>query len=57
MVSLSEVVLNVVVFGRDAQLDKLSLERARLLKEAMHLSFNLHKFVIIRDKLAKNEER
>ena len=42
VVGLSEVVLNVVVLGRDAQLDELSLKRARLLKEAMHLSFNLH---------------
>ena len=42
VVSLSEVILNVVVFGRYAQFDELSFKRARLLKEAMHLSFNLH---------------
>lgn len=42
VVGLSEVVLNVVVLGRDAQLDELSLERPRLLEETMYFSFNFH---------------
>ena len=47
VVSLSEVVLNVVVLGRYAQFDELSLERPRLLEETMYLSVYLHscKFV------------
>ena len=42
VVCLSEVVLNVVVFGRYAQFDELSLERARLLEKAVDFTFNLH---------------
>lgn len=43
VVGLPEVVLNVVVFGRDAQLDKLLLKGAGLLKKAMHLAFYFHR--------------
>gem|GEM_PF-5109740 len=42
MVRFSEIVLYVVIFGRDAQLDKLVLECSRLLKEAVDFAFDLH---------------
>lgn len=42
VVSLPEVVLDVVILGRNPKLDELVLERARLLEEAMYLSLNLH---------------
>lgn len=42
VVGLPEVVLNVVVLGGDAQLDKFVFERPGLLEETMYLSFNLH---------------
>jgi hypothetical protein len=42
MVGLAEVVLYVVVLGWYAQLDKLLLERPRLLEETMNLSVNRH---------------
>jgi hypothetical protein len=42
VVGLAEVVLNVVVFRRDAQLYELILERAGLLKKAMDFSLNRH---------------
>ena len=42
MVSLPEVILNVVILGRDTQLDKLILKSAALLEEAMHLTCYLH---------------
>lgn len=39
MISLSEVVLDVVVLGRYAQLDELVLKRATLLKKQCTLPF------------------
>lgn len=42
MVGLPEVVLDIVILCRDAQLDKFILESAALLKEAMHLASYLH---------------
>lgn len=42
MVGLTEVVLDVVVLGRNAQLDELIFECSALLKEAMNLAFNCH---------------
>jgi len=48
MVGLAEVVLDVVVLGRDAQLDELVLECAALLKEAVYFTIYLH-FVKIKN--------
>lgn len=42
MISLPEVVLDIVVLGRDAQLYELVFECAALLKEAMHFSVDFH---------------
>jgi hypothetical protein len=42
VVGLAKVVLNVVVFGGDSQLNKLVLERSALLKETMHFTFYFH---------------
>lgn len=42
VVCLPEIVLDVVVLGRYAQFDELSLKRARLFKETMYFSVNLH---------------
>ena len=42
MVGLSEVVLNIIVLCRNAQLDKLILESSTLLKEAMNFSVDFH---------------
>ena len=42
MVGLTEVILDVIVLCRNAQLDELVLECSGLLKEAMNLSFYFH---------------
>ena len=42
VVGLSKVVLDVIVFGGDSQLDKLILESSALLKEAVYFTFYLH---------------
>jgi hypothetical protein len=42
MVGLSEVVLDIIVLCRNAQLDELVLECSALLKEAMNLSCDFH---------------
>ena len=42
VVRLAEVVLYVVVFGWDAQLDELVLERSALLEKAVNLAVYLH---------------
>ena len=41
VVGLAEVILYVIIFGRNPQLDELSLEGSALLKEAMYFSFYL----------------
>ena len=48
MVSLSEVVLDVVVFGRDAKFDELSLERPRLFEETMYLAVYFHYLLLLK---------
>ena len=47
VVGLPEVVLDVVILGRDSQLDKLLLESAGLLKEAMYFSSNFHCYFLL----------
>ena len=42
VVSLAKVVLNIIVFSRDSQLDKLVLECSTLLKEAVYFTCNFH---------------
>jgi hypothetical protein len=42
MVGLPEIVLDVVIFGRDAELDELVLESARLLKKKMNFTIYNH---------------
>lgn len=42
MVSLAEVILYIVVLGRNPQLNEFLLKSAGLLKEAMYLSFYFH---------------
>lgn len=42
VVSFPEVVLYIIILGRDAQFDKLVLECAALLKEAMYLTSYFH---------------
>ena len=44
MVGLAEVVLDVVVLGRDAQLNELPLECPALLKEAVYFAVDGHSF-------------
>lgn len=45
MVSLAKVVLDIVVLGRNAQLDELFLECSALLKEAVYFSCYLHSYL------------
>ena len=47
MVCFSEIILYVVIFGRDAEFYKLVLEGAALFKEAMNLSFNFHLYFLV----------
>ena len=42
VVRFTEIVLYVVIFRGDAQLDELPLEGAGLLKKAMYFSFDFH---------------
>ena len=42
MVCFSEIILDVVIFGRDAEFYKLVLERARLLKKKMNFTIYNH---------------
>ena len=42
VIRLAEIVLDVVVLGRDSEFDELPLERPRLLEEAVNFSFDLH---------------
>ena len=42
VVGLPEIILDVVIFGRDAELYKLVLERAALFEKAMYLTLNFH---------------
>ena len=42
VVGLLEIILDVVIFGRDAELYKLVLERSTLLEKAMYLTFDFH---------------
>ena len=45
VVGLPEIILDVVIFGRDAQLNKLVLERSALLEKAMYLPFDFHRVI------------
>lgn len=42
VVRLSEIILNIVIFGRDAKFYKFILERSALLEEAVNLAFDFH---------------
>lgn len=42
MVCFSEIILYVVIFGRDAEFYKLVLESSALLKKAMYLTLDFH---------------
>ena len=42
VVGFSEIILDVVIFGRDADLYKFVLERAGLLEEAMYFAVDFH---------------
>ena len=42
VVCLPEIILNIVTFGRDAELYKLVLERSALLEKAMYLALDFH---------------
>ena len=46
MVCFSEIILYVVIFGRDAELYKLVLECSALLKETMYLTFDFHLYFL-----------
>jgi hypothetical protein len=47
VVCFSEIILDVIIFGRDAKLDKLVLERTRLLEETMYFSVDYHLFFLV----------
>ena len=47
MVCFSEIILNVVIFGRDAKFYKFVLERSALLKETMYLTVDLHLYFLV----------
>lgn len=60
VVGLAEIVLNIVVLRRDAQLNKLIFESAALLEETMHLAGNVHNqlgFGLVGDKVTEGEVR
>ena len=42
MVCFSEIILDVVIFGRDAEFYKLVLESSALFEEAMYLALDFH---------------
>mgnify|MGYP007013942291 CR=1 FL=1 len=42
VVGLLEIILDVVIFGRNAELDKLVLERFALFEKAMYLALDFH---------------
>ena len=42
MVCFSEIILYVVIFGRDAKFYKLVLESSALFEEAMYLALDFH---------------
>ena len=42
MVCFSEIILYVVIFGRDTEFYKLVLESPALFEEAMYLAFDFH---------------
>ena len=44
MVGLTEIILDIVVLGRDAELHELFLERSTLFKETMYFPVNFHIF-------------
>jgi hypothetical protein len=48
VVGLPEIVLNVVIFGGDSELDKFVLERSTLLEKAVNLTFDFHlSFILV----------
>jgi hypothetical protein len=47
MVRFSEIILDVVIFGRDAELDELVLERPCLFKKAMYFAVDFHLFFLV----------
>ena len=42
VVRLSEIILNIVIFGRDAKFYKFILECSALFEEAVNLAFDFH---------------
>lgn len=47
MVGFAKVVLDIVVFGGDAEFNEFSLESATLLEKAVNLTFDFHLYFLV----------